>query len=136
MKTREKIIEELQGLGNRVTRARLEVIEYVLSRKEPTSIQEIVAAVSADEVSVYRTIALLKELNLIEETSLGDGNRRFSFSNEHHHHAVCTRCGYVSHIPCDSKTTTGSQVPKDFARLTSHSVTYYGVCVACRKCTN
>ena len=50
--------------------------------------------------TVYRTIELLKKLDLITEIDLGDGCIRFHHSDKgHHHHLVCNHCGKLMELP-------------------------------------
>ena len=44
--------------------------------------------------TVYRTLELLKKLNLVTETDFGDGRVRYHVAEKgHHHHLICRRCG-------------------------------------------
>jgi len=46
--------------------------------------------------TVYRTLELLKELDLVTETDMGDGRVRYhSIRKGHHHHLVCQNCSCV-----------------------------------------
>ena len=46
--------------------------------------------------TVYRTLELLKDLELVTETDLGDGRVRYhSIKKGHHHHLVCHKCGQI-----------------------------------------
>jgi Fur family ferric uptake transcriptional regulator len=45
---------------------------------------------------VYRTLDLLKELNLVTEADFGEGRVRYHVAEKgHHHHLVCRSCGKV-----------------------------------------
>ena len=46
--------------------------------------------------TVYRTLELLKELNLVTETDFGEGYVRYHVAEKgHHHHLVCHTCGKI-----------------------------------------
>ena len=46
--------------------------------------------------TVYRTLELLKELNLVTETDFGEGCVRYHVAEKgHHHHLVCQTCGKI-----------------------------------------
>ena len=46
--------------------------------------------------TVYRTLELLKELNLVTEANFGEGRVRYHVAEKgHHHHLVCRGCGKV-----------------------------------------
>ena len=49
--------------------------------------------------SIYRALALLHELGLVQRVEFGEGVARFEPvvpGGEHHHHAVCEKCGRVT----------------------------------------
>jgi len=131
MSASENIFAAIRASGNRITEPRRLVVTVLEKTRQPLTIQQIVTRVSADEVSVYRTIALFRSLGLVEEIMDGQGTRRFALVSEHHHHVVCQRCGYVAHIPCNA----GVQLPPlhhpDFSQIVAHEVTYYGLCCSC-----
>jgi len=46
--------------------------------------------------TVYRTLDLLKKLNLVTEADFGEGRVRYHVAEKgHHHHLVCRSCGKV-----------------------------------------
>ena len=65
------------------------------------SAEEIYAQVAAkypqvNISTVYRTLELLKQLNLVTETNMGDGLIRYHYADKgHHHHLVCQQCGAI-----------------------------------------
>lgn len=49
--------------------------------------------------TVYRTLELLKELNLVTETDFGEGRVRYHVAEKgHHHHLVCRSCGRITDL--------------------------------------
>jgi len=45
---------------------------------------------------VYRTLELLKKLNLVTETDFDEGRVRYHVAEKgHHHHIVCHICGKI-----------------------------------------
>ena len=49
--------------------------------------------------TVYRTLDLFAELDILQKMDFGDGRGRYEFyeSEVHnHHHLICLKCGYVS----------------------------------------
>ncbi len=126
-----QVIDAIRNSGNRVTSVRQKIILLLLKSRKPVSIQEVALLTEIDEVSVYRTIAFLKELGFVEEIMVRDGVRRFSFASEHHHHILCIKCSHVVHVPCSGFSVSSATQHPDFASISEHSVTYYGVCTEC-----
>lgn len=99
---------ELAGLlrdrGNRLTEPRLRVWEVLNRAGGHLTVEEIVGEVhKADPTintsSVYRTLALFADLDLVRESSLGpDEGARWELGHpDDHFHLVCKACGEVDH---------------------------------------
>ncbi len=120
----------LRVVGQRMTKARREIITVLETAKTPLSIQMIVGRVQANETSVYRTVPLLLAEGIIEEIGYPSGPKRYAIG-EHHHHIICRSCGYTAHIPCDPEETHVQFKHPQFKEITHHEVTYYGRCKRC-----
>lgn len=124
------VLETLSERGYRVTKARERIIAVLEEEHTPLSIKALAAQVSADEASVYRTVKLLVEEGLAEEIPVIQGKSQYALAHGHHHHVVCTECGLIAHVPCQSIPEL-DHVPENFAVINCHEVTYYGVCKNC-----
>jgi Fur family ferric uptake transcriptional regulator len=93
--------EVLQEKGHRLTPQRMLVIEALHNADGHISAEENYGQLHsrypyANISTVYRTLELLKELNLVTETNLGEGRVRYHVAEKgHHHHLVCYSCGRV-----------------------------------------
>ena len=93
--------ETLQETGHRLTPQRMLVIEALHSADKHISAEEIYEQLHsrypyANISTVYRTLELLKKLNLVMETDFGEGRVRYHVAEKgHHHHLVCRSCGKV-----------------------------------------
>ncbi len=91
----------LQEKGYRLTPQRMLVIEALHNADGHISAEEIYEQLHSrypygNISTVYRTLELLKELNLVTETDFGDGRVRYHVAGKsHHHHLVCHTCGRV-----------------------------------------
>jgi len=89
----------LQERGYRLTPQRMLVIEALHSADSHISAEEIYEQLHnrypySNISTVYRTLELLKKLNLVTETDFGEGRVRYHVAEKgHHHHLVCSRCG-------------------------------------------
>jgi Fur family ferric uptake transcriptional regulator len=91
--------------GYRLTPQRMMVLDvlhkadYHISAEE--IFKEVKAAYSYANIStVYRTLELLKKLDLITEIDMGDGCIRYHLLEKgHHHHLICNKCGRVVDLP-------------------------------------
>lgn len=94
---------ELRARGYRLTPQRQLVLEAVdrLGHATPDEVVTEVrrTATGVNISTVYRTLELLEELQLVTHTHLGHGAPTYhSATVENHLHLVCRRCGTVSEV--------------------------------------
>jgi Fe2+ or Zn2+ uptake regulation protein len=125
----DEVLSHLKEQGYRVTEARKKIIDVLARQQQPITIQNLCLLVSGvDTVSVYRTVSVLQREHLLEEIVVPGEGARFALSHGHHHHAICTSCGTMEHIECETKHL---RVPSGFKSIKSHEVTLYGLCKKC-----
>ncbi len=89
--------------------------------------------------TVYRTLALLAQLELIDTLDLEDGQLRYEFMAEdeeghHHHHLICNHCGKVFEFQEDLLETLEERIKNRTGFvITNHRVKMYGYCRECQK---
>ena len=94
----------LTGAGHRSGGARDVVVGLLARQNCCLSAQEIHERLRRDGsdagiASIYRALDLLHDLGLVQRIEFGGGGARFEPvvpGGEHHHHAVCDRCGRVT----------------------------------------
>ena len=83
--------------------------------------------------TVYRTLELLVELDLVRETRLGPTRRFFEVEEEvRHHHVVCDACGQVVHLHDEDLGTFAGLLQSDHD-FVLRELTVFGRCRDCRK---
>lgn len=97
----EELINLFREKGYKVTVQRLAICKYMLSRNDHPSAEEIHQALSIHYPTIslgtiYKTLHLMQELNLIQELGFKDGTVRYDPDTELHINLVCTNCGKVS----------------------------------------
>ena len=91
----------LQEKGHRLTPQRMLVIEALHNADSHISAEEIYEQLHtrypySNISTVYRTLELLKELNLVTETDFDEGRVRYHVAEKgHHHHLICQGCGQI-----------------------------------------
>lgn len=94
----------LQEKGYRLTPQRVLVIEALHNADKHISAEEIYGQLHSrypysNISTVYRTLELLKELNLVMETDFGEGRVRYHVAEKgHHHHLFCHSCGKITDV--------------------------------------
>ena len=103
-KPKQSIANTLVKKGHRVTPQRMMILEAIEASAQHISAEQIHSHVHVrypymDISTVYRTLQLLKELELVTEINLGDG--RFLYhpaGKSNHHHLRCSKCGKIQDI--------------------------------------
>lgn len=142
---RESFKTILRDKGLKVTNQRILVLE-VLSKSPDKHLtaEEIYEQVKVDYpeiglATVYRTIQLLLELNLIDHINLDDGFVRYEIaakdggeSKHHHHHLICLKCGSVFSFEDDLLDELEERIKKTTSfKVVDHEVKLYGYCKNC-----
>lgn len=104
MRDVDELSDQLRLQGYRVTRPRQAVWRALMEADGHLTVEEVAARVAQRQpgvnlASVYRSLALFAELNLVRESRLGDeGVSRWELAHpDEHFHLVCDRCGRVDH---------------------------------------
>ena len=124
----------LTAKGYRLTPRRRAIVEAVLKGDDLASVADIRRFVpGAGRATVFRTIKLLVDLDLLCRVRLEDGGIRYRLSDAtHHHHLVCTGCGSVKDFPdCDVDAIAQSVAGRTNYRIQGHRLELYGLCPAC-----
>jgi Fur family ferric uptake transcriptional regulator len=126
---------QLEDIGYRATSPRRAVLEAIAeTAPEPFTAEELASAVpQVGRATVFRTIRLLQELDVVCRVPLEDGSVRYQLSrSEHHHHLICSSCGTVSEFSeGDLDALIQAQADRRGFTLDGHSIELYGRCSAC-----
>lgn len=134
----------LKEKGLKVTKQRILVLEALASCEDKhLTAEEIYEIVKADfpEIglaTVYRTIQLLVELDLVESIQLGDGYVRYEIGKldgeeaHHHHHLICLSCGKIISFWDDLLDELEARIMESASfQVINHEVKIYGYCREC-----
>ena len=132
--------EQLRTTGERVTGPRLTIFR-ILMRNVPLPIAKLITKAEEDginSVTVYRTLELLRKLNLVQEMGLGR-NRLFELSDSyhsHHHHFTCIKCGKVTDFDSETIEANLDEIGKKLGfDVQAHQLEVTGVCSKCSDMT-
>ena len=129
----------LRERGQRLTEPRRLVWEVLWSANRHLTAQQIADRVQEADPginvsSVYRSLSLFAELDLIRESHLGvDGASRWELAHpDDHFHLVCERCGEVEHHAGEIVQRVRSHLAGDHGFLASSvELVATGVCTSC-----
>ncbi|MEG6585598.1 Fur family transcriptional regulator [Dendrosporobacter sp. 1207_IL3150] len=92
--------------------------------------------------TVYRTLELLSDMDVLQKMDFGDGRSRYEINEEnsehHHHHLICLSCGKVKEFEDDLLETLENVIArKSNFKIVDHQVKFYGYCDECQnKCAD
>ncbi len=134
MKSNLPITELLRKAGLKTTTARISICETLSQERFPISISAIAKKVSTpDQSTLYRTLKTLVSKELVREIIADKKEARYeiAFGRKHHHHITCTGCGIIDDIDVCPPTLDTKHSSKKFARVTSHTLEFFGICKNC-----
>lgn len=139
----EKIKEELHAQSYKLTPQREATVQVLLENEEAHLSAEDVYLLVKDKApeiglaTVYRTLELLSDLQIIHKLNFGDGVARYEFraedSKHHHHHLICLNCGTVDEIKEDWLEAVEKRVEDTFGfKILDHHLMFHGICHRCK----
>jgi Fur family ferric uptake transcriptional regulator len=127
----------LHECGSRITPQRRAILETILKHQGHLSADEIhdLARRKIPRLSlstVYRTLDLLKELDLVSELHLAGNHYRYEAQSTQHQHLVCAGCGKVIEFQCRYCPGMQKKLSAEHGfRVTGTRVELFGYCDAC-----
>lgn len=123
----------------RVTKPRIAIIEALLKRDTPVSIEQLHQELSqhqCDLVTVYRCLAAFEEIGIVRRSFLHNGTSLYELTlgaQPKHYHVVCKACGRtdrVDYFPVEGPERMLAE--RGYTQVT-HIVEFFGLCPACSK---
>ena len=129
------VVERLEERGYRLTPERQTVLEHVLGSTEPFTAEDVVRHLpGVGRATVFRTLKLLLEMDVICRILREDGGVLYQPSRRgHHHHLVCINCGRVQDFTnCAVPDLVSELAQRTDYTIEGHRLEIYGRCPACR----
>ncbi len=132
--------DRLTEAGFRITAPRRAVIQVLQEADAPLAPQDILERggglhTELGLTTVYRTVALLAELDLVRRVHWSDGCHAYiAASPGHRHHVVCRRCGRTVEFPGSEEVAAliaDVERATDY-RIEEHLLQLFGLCPLCR----
>jgi Fur family ferric uptake transcriptional regulator len=130
----------LSEAGYRITPQRMMILDAIENSDQHISAEEIHAHVVAkypnvNISTVYRTLELLKKLELVTETDLGGGRFRYHPADKgHHHHLVCQECGKTIDLEESELFPLKETLLREHQFIADlHHLAIMGRCIKCKK---
>lgn len=97
-------------------------------------IQDLQPDLKTGIATVYRTLALLEESNVVTSLSFGAQGKKYELgAKEHHDHLICTECGKITEFVDEEIEKRQHIITDDLGfKMIDHSMQIYGVCTECQ----
>jgi Fur family transcriptional regulator, peroxide stress response regulator len=130
-------IDALRKKGYKATPQRIAICRFVLSSRDHPTAQKIYAEVkkihpTVSLATVYKTLQVLQELNLLQELSFPNSQARFDSYMKPHINLICSQCGDIKDLD-DGITQDLIQKVTKTAKFTTtkQRLDVYGTCQKC-----
>jgi Fur family transcriptional regulator, ferric uptake regulator len=135
----QKWISQLQSSGFRLTGPRYIIVDILARSERALSAQELYDQASQyypsiGLVSVYRTLEILDDLNLIQRVHLPQKCHAYIAAFDGHQHLlICQKCGLVEFFQGDDLESLFTRVETESGyEVKEHWLQLFGLCSNCR----
>jgi Fur family peroxide stress response transcriptional regulator len=137
IKSDASAIEALRSKGYKATPQRIAICRIALNSRAHPSAQQVYDEVkkihpTVSLATVYKTLEVLRDLDLVQEINFPKGQARFDSYMSPHINLICLKCGNIT----DLDDTTAKEITRKVAAATKFKPTgqrmdVYGICQKC-----
>jgi Fur family ferric uptake transcriptional regulator len=134
----DRLHDALRAIGGRLTPQRRLILQVLEASDEHLDAEALYDRVRARDpdvslATVYRTLAILREIGLVEEHRLGEDHAHFeAVRDEPHYHFTCLRCGNVIEFDTDLVAQIEQSLhAQEGVRVVSSQLHIQGYCASC-----
>lgn len=138
------IKKKLHEAGFKLTPQRELTVEVLLEKeKDHLSAEEVYLLVKSKNAgiglaTVYRTLEILTELQIINKLTFQDGIARYDLNmnddKHQHHHLLCLKCGKIEEVKNDMLLEIEMEIEKEYQFIVKdHRLTFHGICSECAR---
>jgi Fe2+ or Zn2+ uptake regulation protein len=132
-------VEILKNNRMKSTLARITILDLLLGKNKCFSAEELYNEcikynININLSTIYRTLEVFQEKDLIDKLNLGDGKHSYSFKNNSHKHKLeCSLCHKEIEVDCPMKQIEELLKNKTGFTMTEHQLYIKGVCDDCKE---
>ena len=136
----EELTASLRKRGYRLTPQRVALLRLLAESRGHPSAHHLFEQLhrqfpTTSPATVYKTLALLKEMGEVLELGFSDDDNRYDGSKPYPHpHLICVRCRKIVDAEVRLARDLVGQVAQGSGyQIVSHRLEFYGVCPDCRE---
>ncbi|MEW5833089.1 MAG: Fur family transcriptional regulator [Campylobacterota bacterium] len=120
---REVILEMLYNSDEHLTP---EALHHLIQEKHPD--------LNTGIATVYRTLSLLEDSDMVTSLSFGAQGKKYELgAKDHHDHLICTQCGTITEFVDDEIEERQKKIAETLGfKMQEHSMQIYGICKTCQ----
>jgi Fur family transcriptional regulator, ferric uptake regulator len=121
---REVILEMLYNSDEHLTP---EGLHHLIQQKHPE--------LNTGIATVYRTLSLLEESDMVTSLSFGAQGKKYELgAKDHHDHVICTSCGSITEFVDEAIEERQKKITETLGFIMQeHSMQIYGICKNCQE---
>jgi Fur family transcriptional regulator, peroxide stress response regulator len=135
----DELITALKERAFRLTPQRVELVRLIAESEGHPSAAQLYAKIrtrfpTMSQATVYKTLALLKEMNQVLEIDLRDDSHYDGNRPNPHPHLICMNCNKIvdGDLELDSSSIRKLEQTSGY-RIIRPQIAFYGLCPDCRK---
>jgi Fur family peroxide stress response transcriptional regulator len=135
----DELISSLKEYNYRLTPQRVELVRLIATSVEHPSASQLYARINTQfptmsQATVYKTLALLKEMDQVLEIDLGDDRHYDGNRPQPHPHLICVQCKKIidGEIEIDLPAINKLEQISGY-KIVRSQINFYGICPVCRK---
>lgn len=134
-------LEACRRMRMRLTPGREKILAFLATRRVPVSLNALMQAEEmrgvCDATTAYRTLMLLREVEVLRQVGLPDKVSFFVLNvpGENNHFLICRQCGTITELPAESHCEHMEHdvaATHGYAQL-YHELQFFGLCPACQQ---
>lgn len=120
---REVILEMLYNSDEHLTP---EALHHLIQEKHPD--------LNTGIATVYRTLSLLEDSEMVTSLSFGAQGKKYELgAKDHHDHIICTQCGTITEFVDEAIEQRQKKIAEELGFIMQeHSMQIYGICKTCQ----
>jgi Fe2+ or Zn2+ uptake regulation protein len=134
-------LQACRQLQMRLTPVREKILGFLAAQRVPVSLNALMQAEAmrgvCDATTAYRTLMLLREVEVLRQVGLPDKVSFFVLNvpGENNHFLICRQCGAITELPAESHCEHMEHdvaAAHGYAQL-YHELQFFGICPTCQK---
>ena len=134
-----ELIATLKNCNYRLTPQRVELVRLIASSEGHPSATQLYEAIKArfptmSQATVYKTLALLKEMNQVFEIDLRDDSHYDGNRPDPHTHLVCIHCKKIVDGEFDIEPASIGKIEETSGyKIIRPQIIFFGLCAECKQ---